>query len=156
MTDRRPNVFRQIAPPGEAACHDALIAGLSRVAAQIGRGTLADLSNRTTRSLDMLFEGSVGIPGGKGLLDLLLADPTALDEVLALYGVRISPRTALVGADMAVIAELARVLARFTEALADGSRIHTETLDVAKLLRPLMPKLTAIIDEADALLAPTP
>lgn len=155
MTDRRNAVLHDRSGPDEALFHDALIAGLSRVAVQIGRGTLADKARRTTRSLDMLFAGETGIPNAKGAFDFLLADDTALDEVLALYGVKICPRNSAAGGDLAVIAELAHVLARFTSAIEDGKRVHTETLDVAKALRPLMPKLTAIIDEADALRAPT-
>ena len=154
MADRRNTVVQHRAAPSEAQFHAAVVAALGRVAHEHGRGALADKSGRTTRSLDKVFAGST--PCGKGLCDFLLADDTALDEVLALYGVKLCPRTATPGGDMMVVAELAQVLARLAKAIEDGTRIHTETLDVAKALRPLMPKLTAIIDEADALLAPTP
>lgn len=142
-------VLPKISGPSEGLFRDALIAGLARVAAQIGRGTLADNAGRSTRSLDMLFAGETALPSGKGLIDFLLADETALDEVLALYGLKICPRGVSPSADMSTIAEMAGVLARFADAISDGHRDHRETLSLADQLRPLLPKLTSIVAEAD-------
>lgn len=144
-------VLRKISAPDELRFRDALIAGLSRVAAQMGRGTLADQAGRTTRSLDMLFEGASKLPSGKGLLDFLLADETSLDELLALYGVKLCPLGTQRATDMSTLAEMAGVLARFADAISDGVRDHRETLMLAGVLRPLLPKLTAIVSEADEL-----
>lgn len=150
---RSNTVLRRNDGPSEGLFRDALIAGLARVAAQVGRGALADRAGRTTRSLDMLFAGETALPSGKGLVDFLLADETALDEVLALYGVQLCPRDTDKRADMSTVAEMAGVLARFADAISDGVRDHNETVKVAELLRPLLPKLTAIVAEADAIRA---
>lgn len=78
MAELFQSVVPNTAPLTEAEFHSALCAGLARVAANIGRGNLADKTGRTTRSLDKLFSGSSGDTSGKGLLDFLKADPTAL------------------------------------------------------------------------------
>lgn len=142
-------VVQHIAAPTEAQFHAALIAGLARIAAEQGRGTLADKSGRTTRGLDKLFEGSN--PCGKGLLDFLLADATALDEVLALYGLSVAPRRAKPSTDLALCVQLGRTLAEYLSRLSDGKRCHNDTLAMAVLFRPLIPQLAAIVDEADRL-----
>ena len=147
MSDK--TVVHHFAAPTEAQFHAALVHGLARVAAKVGRGTLADKSGRTTRGLDKLFEGSN--PTGKGLCDFLLADETALDEVLSLYGKKLCARSVDRSQDMRTITEMASVLARFTDALSDGVRDHNETLALAVLIGPLMPKLSAIVDEARSL-----
>lgn len=149
----RHSVLHDPSGPEEGLFHDALILGLSRIAVQLGRGTLADRSKRTTRSLDMLFAGETGIPNAKGFCDFLLADATALDEVLALYGVKVCARQAKADADMATASQMAAAVAELIAALEDGRRNHNETIRVAKHLRPLLPKLTAIVAEADEILA---
>jgi hypothetical protein len=138
-------------PPTEQQYRDALILGLSRVAAAIGRGNLADKSNRTTRALDKLFSGSSADTSGKGLLDFLLADMTALDEVLALYGVQLAPLQADPVLDFEIIADAAALTAEHTDAMRDGRRCHNETIRIADKARPVVARYTAIIAEADEL-----
>lgn len=136
--------------PSELQYHQALVSGLARVAAKTGRGNLADRSHRTTRALDKLFSGACADTSGKGLLDFLCADPTALDEVLALYGLKLSPVEAEAGQDFTTIADSAALLATFTDAMRDGRRDHRETIAIAEKARGVVPHLTAIIAEADA------
>ena len=85
-----PDLLRPVVPKASAISeqqyHAALVAGLARVAANMGRGNLADKSQRTPRALGKLFSGDAMDTTGKGLLDFLLADASALEEVLALYG----------------------------------------------------------------------
>jgi hypothetical protein len=136
-------------PPSEPQYHAALIAGLSRVAASIGRGNLADKSNRTTRALDKLFSGSSADTSGKGLLDFLSADPTALDEVLRLYGFQLAPADCNPVADFEIIADTAALTAEHTDAMRDGIRNHRETIRIADKARPVVARYSAIIAEAD-------
>jgi hypothetical protein len=131
----------------EAAFHSALCAGLARVAANVGRGNLADKSGRTTRALDKVFAGS--IPNGKGLLDFLLADPTALDELLARYGFQLAPLGREAVLDFEIIADAAALTAEHTEALRDGRRDHRETIRIADKARAVVSKYQGIIAEAD-------
>src|SRR5690606_21604563 len=125
--------------------------GLARVASNVGRGNLADKSNRTTRALDKLFSGSSADTSGKGLLDFLCADPSALDEVLALYGFQLAPAEALPAIDFEIIADTAALQAEHTEAMRDGRRCHRETIRIADKARPVVARYSAIIAEADEL-----
>lgn len=131
--------------------HEALITGLARVAGRIGRGNLADKSERTTKALDKLFSGSSADTSGKGLLDFLQADPSALDEVLALYGYQLAPLGSQAAIDFEIIADGAALLNAHTEAMRDGRRDHRETIKIADLARPVVAEYTSIIREADVL-----
>lgn len=136
---------------GELQYHQALVAGLARVAGHLGRGNLADKSNRTTRALDKLFSGAVSDTSGKGLLDFLKADPSALDEVLALYGFQLAPIGRDSVLDFEIIADTAALAAEHTEAMRDGRRDHRETIAIADKARPVVARYQGIIAEADAL-----
>jgi DNA-binding transcriptional regulator LsrR (DeoR family) len=85
------------------------------------------------------------------VLNSLLACPNALDELLQLYGLQIIPRSAEASADMQTLSHMGRAMAEFIEALSDGKRTHKETLELAEVLRPLVPRLTQIVHEADGL-----
>jgi len=149
MTETLNLVVPRNDPPSELQYHEALIAGLARVASNVGRGNLADKSNRTTRALDKLFSGSSADTSGKGLLDFLCADPSALDEVLALYGFQLAPAEALPAIDFEIIADTAALQAEHTEAMRDGRRCHRETIRIADKARPVVARYSAIIAEAD-------
>lgn len=138
-------------PVSEQQYRGMLIAGLARVSAIHGRGTLADKSNRSTRALDKLFSGASGDTTGKGLLDFLKADPTALDEVLALYGFQLAPLGFDAVQDFAIIADTAALTAEHTEAMRDGRRDHRETIRIADKARPVIARYAGIIAEADKL-----
>lgn len=135
--------------PSELQYHEALVAGLARAAANTGRGNLADKSGRTTRALDKLFSGSCADTSGKGLLDFLLADPSALDEVLALYGYGLHRLGSAGAEDFAAIADSAALAAEHTQAMRDGARDHRETLRIAEKARPVVAAYSGIIAEAD-------
>lgn len=139
------------ASPTPSEFHTALVAGLARAALSLGRGNLADRSNRTTRALDKLFSGACADTSGKGLLDFLMAAPTALDEVLALYGFQLAPLGHAPAVDSEIIADTAALAAEHTEAMRDGVRQHRETLRIADKARPVVAKYSAIIAEADRL-----
>lgn len=137
--------------PSPLRFHEALVAGLARTAARIGRGNLADKSQRTTKALDKLFCGDSMDTSGKGLLDFLHADPSALDEVLALYGFGLHRIDAGTGDDFATIADTASLSAEMTEAMRDGARDHRETIRIADKARPVVRALHGIIHEADTI-----
>jgi hypothetical protein len=155
MGDDMTELFNPVVPnrqaPTELQYHQALVAGLARVAGHLGRGNLADKSNRTTRALDKLFSGAVSDTSGKGLLDFLRADPTALDEVLALYGFQLAPIGNEPAIDFDIIADTAALAAEHTEAMRDGRRDHNETIRIANKARPVVARYQGIIAEADAL-----
>lgn len=132
--------------------HAALIAGLARAAARIGRGNLADKSDRTPKALGKLFSGDSMDTSGKGLLDFLLADPTALDEVLALYGFGIHrlPSDGTGKGDQETIADVIALAATHSEAMRDGRRDHNDTQKIASMARPVVQHYCGIIAEADS------
>src|SRR3546814_736132 len=84
-------------------------------------------------------------------LNLLALDVTALDELLAAYGFRLAPLYADEAHDLRMISGLASVAGALADANADGVRDHRETLVVADALRPLLPQLAMIIEQADRL-----
>jgi hypothetical protein len=81
----------------------------------------------------------------------LLACPNALDELAALFGFQFVPSKAELSPDMQTLHQMCRAMAEFTDALRDGKRTHTETLELAEELRPLIPRLTQIVHEAEGL-----
>jgi hypothetical protein len=87
------------------------------------------------------------------VLNSLLACPNALDELMSAYGFRIVPENAAMTPDMQTLAHMSKAMAEFIDALRDGKRNHRETLELAEELRPLVPRLTAIIHEAEGLKA---
>lgn len=149
MTEKFNLVVPNRQAPTELQYHQALVSGLARVAVHTGRGNLADKSNRTTRALDKLFSGSCNDTSGKGLLDFLNADPTALDEVLAIYGFQLAPVSAQCAPDFAIIADAAEIVATYTDALRDGHRDHRDTIRIAEKARPVISGLQGIVAEAD-------
>lgn len=132
--------------------HAALVAGLARVSAEIGRGNLADKSERTPKALAKLFSGDTMDTTGKGLLDFLLADPTALDEVLALYGYGIH-RLPDLKAKMSAPETLGDVihLAAVLSENRDNGGDHRAKLRIANAARPVAQAAFGFIAEADAI-----
>jgi hypothetical protein len=152
MPELAGTVVRKSRAISEADFHAALIAGLARVAAGIGRGNLADKWGRSPRQLGKLFAGDSLDTSGRALLDFLMADPTALDEVLALYGVGLHPLPdpgAAGGADM-----LPSVI-DFAQAISasqrDGKTDHRSRMRLADAARPVAQAACGLIHEADRL-----
>lgn len=136
--------------PTEARFQHLLVTGFDRVAARIGKPSLAEAIDRTVRSLDDVLERG-SMPGAKTLFDALLADPTALNELLRAYGFKLVPDRADAANDLMTAAGLSHAAGALIEAHQDGIRNHGETLLVADKLRPLVPQISAIIEEADRL-----
>ena len=134
-------------PLTESEFHSLLVAGMARVAANIGRGNLADRMGRTTRALDKVFAGST--PDAKAIFDALAVCPTILDELLGRYGYRIAPLKSDTAIDFEIIADTSALIAEHTEAMRDGVRDHRETFRIADKARPVVAKYSAIIHEAD-------
>lgn len=95
--------------------------------------------------------GMKNLPEAHTIFNALLADPTALDEVLGEYGFRLCPLTAQAANDMATLSGLCETAGELAEALRDNYRDHGETLKVADKIRPHLPALISIVREADGL-----
>lgn len=97
--------------------------------------------------------GMTHLPEAHTIFNSLLADETALNEVLAEYGFclrRIKPEGAN---DLRTLSGLCETAAELSDALRDGRREHRETLKIADKLRPHMAALVGFIAEADELRA---
>ena len=96
------------------------------------------------------------LPAGDTLLNLLLADVTALDELMARVGCKVSPLHANADADLDVVEALGALCGALAKSRSPNSpggveRVHCETLVIADLARSLLPTLTAIVREADGI-----
>lgn len=109
-------------PQSKARLQQALAAGWSRCTNHMGLGKFADDADMDSSTVRRAI-GGPSLPYTDNLLNSLAADPSALDEVLALYGLELR--------------------------LRDGKRCHVDTAVLAKLFRPLIPQMQAIVDEDD-------
>lgn len=126
----------------------ALSAAWARVALRIGKGAFADAAGFDVKTVDRALTGP-SLPYAEHLLNSLVADPTALNEVLALYGIEARPLRAHPANDLETVAGLSQAAAAVAEALQDGVRCHRDTCQLADIFRPLVAKLNAIVAEAD-------
>lgn len=152
MPDRARRVVPKRRDISEAEFHAALIAGLARVAADIGRGNLADKWGRSPRQLGKLFAGDSLDTSGRALLDFLGADMTALDEVLALYGVGLhrlpDPSGEGAGDTLASVIDFAAAISADQR---DGTGGHRARMRLADKARPVAQAAMGLIHEADRL-----
>lgn len=115
--------------------------GLSEVALAAG---CCERSIQNALSLDTL-------PSLDAILNAMDLEPTILDELLAAKGLRIAPLHLDAANDLNVAAGVSNIAASICAALSDGKRDHRETLELAKIIRPLLPALSGIVREADEL-----
>ncbi len=150
MPNNLPHVVPKVRLISEAEFSDKLVAGLARVAGDIGRGNLADKAGRTPRALMNVFNGS--IPEGKGLLDFLNAHASALDEVLALYGFGLHrlPDVTAPGEDIDELKALHELTgARLAELNAE-KRDHRNVISIGEKARPVAMACHRMIAAGDA------
>lgn len=137
-------------PPRKSVVQDALAAGLARAAITAGgKGHLVDNMDTSPATLTRALSGT-HLPELHTAFSALLTDVTALDEVAALYGVKIAHRTSTAANDMELAGELSGALTEFLTRLADGRRCHVDTAVLAELFRRLIPQMQAIVGEHDA------
>ena len=157
MGDAMPERAGRVCPDNRSKMDvsAALAAGWARVIMRVGRGAFADRLGIDAKTVARALTGET-VPELHTALNAVMVEPTALDEVMSLYGLELRPREAGAGMDMAMIADLARLTAKWVDVMADGVRDHRETLSLAEAIRPMMPGLTAILAEADALRGAVP
>lgn len=144
--------------PDQQVCHRktvsktklsaALCAAWSRVGLMMGRGAFADAAEFDEVTISRALKGP-SLPNAENLLNSLAADPTALDEVFALYGLTLTPLHTQGASDLKTISDLTGLAGKIAIALSDGQRDHRETCEIADAIRPLQQSLNAICAEAD-------
>ncbi|MEN9924045.1 MAG: hypothetical protein RL268_171 [Pseudomonadota bacterium] len=137
-------------PINKTKLSSALGAAWGRVSHEIGKGTFADKADFDEVTISRAMRGP-SLPSAEHLLNSLCADQSALDEVLALYGLAIKPRVSQAANDMELAAGLGHGLSELIDRLRDGRRCHLDTLALAELFRRVIPQLQAIVDEADSI-----
>lgn len=146
--------LRQVRPKRlqtKARVSASIAAAWARVAAG-QKGAFADAIEINTKTVDRAMTGET-LPELHTAFNALTFDPTALDEVAALYGVKIVPLYQQAANDLETAAGVLDAMGELVSSHADGRRDHNETLTVARKLRPHLPALTNIILEADELKA---
>lgn len=139
-----------IAPVSKTRLSEALGAAWGRVSNQLGRGVFAQRMQVDAKTIARGIAGP-SLPDAENLLNSLAADPNALAEVFALYGLQVVPIGFDAALDFEIIADTSGLLAEHTEAMRDGRRDHRETISIANRARPVIQKLSAIVSEADRL-----
>lgn len=115
-----------------------------------GQGTFADCMGTDSATVGRVL-GCKNLPEAHTIFNSLCADPTALDEILAHYGLKATPITAVAANDLHTAAGLLDGATEIVKAYEDGERNHHETLRIADKLRPHIAAALAIVKEADAL-----
>ena len=133
-------------------------AGLFRAVSKRGKRGIdaiaidADCSPRTiSKALAMET-----LPAGETLVNLLMADASILDELLAHAGLRVVPIEMVATQDLDLVEALGAVMGGLAKSRSPNSpggveRIYSETTMIADMARTVLPALTAIVREADGI-----
>jgi hypothetical protein len=145
-----PVLDNQIRPKSalsKAKVSASLSAGWARVMGT-RKGAMADAMEVNTKTIDRALTHET-TPELHTAFNSLVFDATALDEVAALYGMRLVPKRAIAANDLTTITDLSALIGAFATALSDGKRQPRETCQLADLIRPILSELGAIVEEAD-------
>lgn len=138
----------RIKPVSKTRLSAALSAAWGRVSNAVGRGKFADDAEFDVVTINRAMAGP-SLPSAEHLLNSLAADHTALQEVMALYGLKTIPLVTDAANDMELAAGMGHALSEFLERLKDGKRCHIDTAFLAPLFREVIPQMEAIIKEDD-------
>jgi hypothetical protein len=144
------NVVRNPKPLSKDRVKALVASGLQRAAKDHGIDEVAVKAGCSRRCIEKALSHET-LPEAHLLGNLLLLDPTVLCEWLGQLGLQIVPRDTAMSPDMVTLSHMSKAMAEFIDALRDGKRTHRETLELADELRPLIPRLTQIIHEAEGL-----
>jgi hypothetical protein len=142
-----PQVCRR-KPQSKTKLSAAIAAAWGRVSNSMGRGSFSDASDFNSVTLERALKGP-SLPAAENLLNSLAADPTALEEVLDLYGLTATPKRAEAANDLALVTDMSGAVAEFLKRIADGKRCHIDEAILAELFRPIIPQMQAIVDSHD-------
>jgi hypothetical protein len=145
-----PNVFRKVDRLSKERCKTLVASGLHRAVTANGLDEVALAAGCCEESVRNAL-GLKTLPAIDTLLNAMDLDATILDEALAAKGFRIAPLHSEAANDLNIACGLNRVAEAICRALLDGVRKHHETLEIADIIRPHLPALTAIVREADGL-----
>lgn len=114
------------------------------------KGAFADaIGASCTKTVDNAINQR-SVPELHTVLNSLLDDPTALDEVFNLYGGRFVPVNSQAANDLETIAHLSGAAEEWLLLLIDGIRCQRDSKRLSKMFRPLIARMQAVVEEADA------
>ena len=148
-----PDALGQVRPifPAKMDVSDHLVAGWTRVMARIGRGTFID-HLRVDRKVVERTISTGNMPHLDTVLNSLLVDSTALDEVFALYGLSVYRLPDGIHGGICAQDDLGDVIA-FAMALSDYQRgnpnDHRAKIALSEKARRALQVASAIVAEAD-------
>lgn len=141
-------VVRETPVLDEQSFHDRLTAGWGRcIPLAGGRSKFALAVGMTTRGLDKVLAGST--PHACTILNSRRAHASALDELMAGYGVRMVPAGAACSTDDHAGLALLRAAAKCIEAEADGEKNHVELLGMEPELRDAQALIAGMLARID-------
>lgn len=118
----------------EADFHNAMVTGLSRAQAALGsQKALAFVMDLSPKQVGNIMAGGSTDP--KRLWDVREVEPSALDDIADLYGVRIVPKGAVCSTDTKLSVATCALLKKAIDAELDGIEDHQELLDMEAELR---------------------
>jgi hypothetical protein len=144
------NVFHKRARLTKERSKALLASGLHRAVSANGLAEVALAAGCCERSIQNALSLDT-LPSLDVILNAMDLEPTILDELFAAKGLRVAPLHSEAANDLQIAAGVSAVASAICKALTDGQRDHKETLEIAKLIRPHLPALTAIVREADEL-----
>jgi hypothetical protein len=123
-------------------------AALSRLVAAHGLGTLSDHAGCGPKTIQNAM-GLHSLIELHSLLNVLALDRTALDELLAHFGLKAVALDAADGCEARLLAETADLVAAHARALGDGRIDHREEQALAASARPVVHEWAGRIARAD-------
>jgi hypothetical protein len=142
-------VVRDIVTLDDQSFHFRLVAGWCRAIAKVGKSRFAHGIGMTPRGLDKVLAGTT--PKAHTIFNSRAADPSALDELLGAYGVRLVPASAACSSDDNAGLCLLRAATKCIEAEADGAKDHAELFAMEPELRDGAAKIAAMLARIDRL-----
>ena len=137
----------------EAQFHNAMIRGLSRAADTLGsQKALAFVMDVSSKQLGNVMAGASTDP--KRLWDAREIEPTVLDDIADLYGVRVVPKDAVCSNDSKLSVATCALLKKAIDAELDGTEDHRELLDMEGELRAMRTLIDARLERIAELRRP--
>lgn len=141
-------------PPSAEEVRQQLQSDWFETSRRVGVGTFID---RVAPGCDDTVTNAISgknTPRLHTALASLNVDTAALFNTLMLYGVVAVPADPEAISDMDTISAMLRSATEYLERMQDGKRCHVDTAALAKLFKPLVPAMLAIIREANGFDAP--
>lgn len=128
----------------EAEYRNLLAKGIRRVSADHGAGRFGLLVGCGEKTMRNARDERTSLHGATAF-NMLQQDPSALDEVLAHFGMRLEPIDAEIGVNARLLADTLALAADHAAALSGGRIDNIEAARLIKLARPVVREWTARI-----------